>query len=1037
MYNNTILYRILSPKTLGFEFEQTGPYEPLTTRLSNILKDYKEGVGIIKELIQNADDAGASKVRFLVDWRQGPTESLFSPEMKHCQGPALWAYNDAVFTDKDFENINKLAGATKVEDLAKIGRFGLGFNAVYHLTDVPSFVSREYFVVFDPNVHHLQSLIKDRSRPGIRINLANNPRSLSAFEDQFQPYHAIFDCDTRCREGGKFYYDGTLFRIPFRTLLQKESKISQSVYNEEKVKDLLYSLRETAPHLLLYTQHVNQVELYVVRRDNGPEDRELELSVTKDTPKILRSENRLSATFIEECSNWWQKKLASSDSFAENPSRFELVAINIQDNTHSLPGSTRTPEKQELWLLTSCVGTDSSVEMASNEHPNQGLLPYAGAAVKISKAKGNHLDDFLSYYPESLQGEAFCFLPLSLPTGLPVHLNAYFAITSNRRGIWERDTVDHCQPTEVQWNECLMKDALANAYIQLLEDMRRISENRTLEGYDFHMLWPCYDSLRSSTWEILVKSLYDKMVEDALPLFCSDGKWLSIHKGYILDEQLQEVDEVAEILKYLEWNIFQLPPNVCTSLEKYGHGPLLAQRTLTLKHFLQNAFLPNIDEISPRLRDALLCHCLDLGDLGSFFKDISCISCSPDGRHLAKPSELIHPNGAAAILFSEEDRRFPIRDYFLTEKRAFALEQLGMAKDLLSWGDICGRAESVKKLSDFERSQERARNLIKYLDKNIENLTKNDEALKILQKTKFLPIKSEPPNGYFLPWKGSEHEKQFGAPVDLFLPGDKDLVGSSCLIVDDSNESLYGKLSQNSKKLLGFSGRHPEVKQVIQQLDIAISTWSKLSDKEKEPKTHMITSICKRVYEYFEAFVTSAVRRNGRQQLVQFVNELRRKPWLFIRGEFVRSEFVALKWNGNAAPFLYGLPHEYRGDYKNLVREVEIKRVFDESHFIQALYALEKRKDGVALTDEELKLTMCLLNELKEVEKDSIRKHVGQIPLPDTQNVLCKSYELTINHLTFWLEDPDERYVHQGYSPTTCFRPWGEVTSREKTRAIL
>ena len=88
--------------------------------------------------------------------RHGRTDSLFSPDMAECQGPSLWAYNDAVFTDKDFENINKLAGGTKVEDLSKIGRFGLGFNAVYHLTDVPSFISRSYLCIFDPNVNHIE-----------------------------------------------------------------------------------------------------------------------------------------------------------------------------------------------------------------------------------------------------------------------------------------------------------------------------------------------------------------------------------------------------------------------------------------------------------------------------------------------------------------------------------------------------------------------------------------------------------------------------------------------------------------------------------------------------------------------------------------------------------------------------------------------------------------------------------------------------------------------------------------------------------------
>ena len=75
--------------------------------------------------------------------------------MRECQGPALWVYNNAVFSDADFEAIIKLSGATKSKQTEKIGGFGLGFNAVYNLTDVPSFVSRNYVVIFDPHTTHL------------------------------------------------------------------------------------------------------------------------------------------------------------------------------------------------------------------------------------------------------------------------------------------------------------------------------------------------------------------------------------------------------------------------------------------------------------------------------------------------------------------------------------------------------------------------------------------------------------------------------------------------------------------------------------------------------------------------------------------------------------------------------------------------------------------------------------------------------------------------------------------------------------------
>ena len=73
-------------------------------------------------------------------------------------GPALWAYNDAVFTDDDFENITKLSGATKEPKTDKIGRLVLHvalFLARLALTDLSGlrisylrFRRRETFVMF-------------------------------------------------------------------------------------------------------------------------------------------------------------------------------------------------------------------------------------------------------------------------------------------------------------------------------------------------------------------------------------------------------------------------------------------------------------------------------------------------------------------------------------------------------------------------------------------------------------------------------------------------------------------------------------------------------------------------------------------------------------------------------------------------------------------------------------------------------------------------------------------------------------------------
>jgi len=88
----------------------------------------------LQEIIQNADDAGAKTVKFYLDSRQHGRTSLVHPDLAPFQGPALLAYNDAQFTSEDWEGIQNLQRSIKAEDPFKVGKFGIGFNSVYHIT---------------------------------------------------------------------------------------------------------------------------------------------------------------------------------------------------------------------------------------------------------------------------------------------------------------------------------------------------------------------------------------------------------------------------------------------------------------------------------------------------------------------------------------------------------------------------------------------------------------------------------------------------------------------------------------------------------------------------------------------------------------------------------------------------------------------------------------------------------------------------------------------------------------------------------------
>ena len=89
---------------------------------------------IYQEIIQNADDAKAREVKFFIDERSHGQQNLLHHSLAKFQGPSLLAYNDAVFTDEDWKNIQKLKRSDKRSDPFKVGKFGIGFNSVFHVT---------------------------------------------------------------------------------------------------------------------------------------------------------------------------------------------------------------------------------------------------------------------------------------------------------------------------------------------------------------------------------------------------------------------------------------------------------------------------------------------------------------------------------------------------------------------------------------------------------------------------------------------------------------------------------------------------------------------------------------------------------------------------------------------------------------------------------------------------------------------------------------------------------------------------------------
>ena len=70
----------------------------------------------------------------MIDPRHHSTDGLWRPGLAKFQGPALLSWNNAQFTENDWKSISKIHRSLKETDPMKVGRFGLGFISIHHIT---------------------------------------------------------------------------------------------------------------------------------------------------------------------------------------------------------------------------------------------------------------------------------------------------------------------------------------------------------------------------------------------------------------------------------------------------------------------------------------------------------------------------------------------------------------------------------------------------------------------------------------------------------------------------------------------------------------------------------------------------------------------------------------------------------------------------------------------------------------------------------------------------------------------------------------
>ena len=146
----------------GTEFEKV---------LKIIINQYSDRTHFIYEILQNAEDAGATHIKF------------------HLEKERLVIYhNGRPFDEKDIEGVCGIANGTK-EDGTRIGHFGIGFKSVYCYTDLPQIHSGDYHFqirnrLFPEQAQGLEDLSAEETRMILPIDRADVPPRVAFREIQ-------------------------------------------------------------------------------------------------------------------------------------------------------------------------------------------------------------------------------------------------------------------------------------------------------------------------------------------------------------------------------------------------------------------------------------------------------------------------------------------------------------------------------------------------------------------------------------------------------------------------------------------------------------------------------------------------------------------------------------------------------------------------------------------------------------------------------------------------------------------------------------
>ena len=374
--------------------------------------------------------------------------------------------------------------------------------------------------MIDPHEKYFQ--FKGDKTSGYSWHLGQKRSEIEQLPDQFSPYTGLYGSTKQTLEGGHF--KGTLFRFPLR---QTPSQLSTTLYKGNRMEDLFKSFERDAQMVLLFLKNLESVHLSVRKAEEQEPAKRFEVKIADQYIEYIRTKRKEFMAKVKE---------------ASTNGTTAVVTFPVHIETTNYTGNDVVTKLHKFLVNEYYAAGQLSVELtALAKDPNLSLVPMVGTAMELdlkppSPEKDQTQDDMGDRFNEP-NGQVFCFLPLPVEqkssSGLPVHINGFFAVSQNRRHLkWPSAGQNAKADKSVLWNQCLMKEVVPKSYLELLRQAVNLSSRNP------QIVSPAnvYNAIPNlvivdEKWQALLPPLFTQLF--CLNIFhtpLDHGKWIAIEQ---------------------------------------------------------------------------------------------------------------------------------------------------------------------------------------------------------------------------------------------------------------------------------------------------------------------------------------------------------------------------------------------------------------------------------------------------------------------------------------------------------------------------